>query len=67
MRAIQVTKSLEDPDVRERELRGLVEAMNQYQLTEGIILTLDEEGHEEPGGMQIQIIPVWKWLLFDFG
>ncbi len=67
VRAIQVTKSLEDPDVRERELRGLVEAMNQYQLTEGIILTLDEEGHEEPGGMQIQIIPVWKWLLFDFG
>ena len=55
MRAIQVTKSLEDPDVRERELRGLVEAMNQYQLTEGIILTLDEEGHEKAeGGMQIQ-------------
>lgn len=66
--ALQVTKSLvESPDVRQREVRGLVEAMQTYQLNEGIILTMDEEGFEEHElenhKMNIRIIPAWKWLL----
>ncbi|HEX2583471.1 MAG TPA: ATP-binding protein, partial [Chlamydiales bacterium] len=67
VQAIQVTKTLSDPDVKQREYRGLLEAMRIYQLTEGLILTLDEEGFEEidesNGKRQITITPVWKWLL----
>lgn len=65
--AIQVTKSLEDPDVKHREYQGLLEAMKTYQLDTGLILTLDEEGHEETQEdgrtIQIEVIPIWKWLL----
>ncbi len=64
---IQATKTLaESPEVKQREMRGLVEAMQIYQLNEGIILTMDEEGFEEiveNRKMKIKIIPVWKWLL----
>ena len=65
--AIQVTKTLIDPDVKKREFSGLLEAMKAHHLTEGTILTLDEEGeevvHEEDLKMHIKIIPIWKWLL----
>jgi hypothetical protein len=65
--AIQVTKTLNDSEVKTREYRGLLEAMHTYQLTEGLILTMDEEGCEEiqEGNqkMGIRIIPTWKWLL----
>ncbi len=57
--AIQVTKTLNDPEAKQREIRGLLEAMQSYQLTEGLILTMDEEGFED----RIKIIPIWKWLL----
>ena len=65
--AIQVTKSLNDPEVKNREFRGLIEAMHIYELNEGLILTMDEEGiekyREEDRHMQIKVLPVWKWLL----
>lgn len=63
--AIQVTKTLSDPEVKQREIRGLLEAMQTYQLNEGLILTLDEEGTEviDHENQHIKIIPTWKWLL----
>lgn len=67
--AIQVTKTLNDPDVKKREYRGLLEALHCYQLAEGLILTMDEEGceeiYEDHQKIQIRILPVWKWLLFS--
>lgn len=65
--AIQVSKSLSEPEVKKREFRGLLEALNQHRLTEGLILTMDEEGfeeiYEENRRIQIKILPIWKWLL----
>jgi predicted AAA+ superfamily ATPase len=65
--AIQVTKNLNDPDVKKREFRGLVEAMHIHELNEGLILTMEEEGveevYEDNRSLRIQILPVWKWLL----
>jgi hypothetical protein len=65
--AIQVTKTLSDPEVKQREIRGLLEAMHTYQLNEGLILTMDEEGTEnleyENQKIRIRIMPAWKWLL----
>jgi hypothetical protein len=64
--AIQVSKSLEDPEVKKREFRGLLEAMHIHQLSEGLILTLEEESseevREENRQMKIKIMPIWKWL-----
>jgi predicted AAA+ superfamily ATPase len=61
--AIQVTKTLNDKETRTREIKGLLEAMNEYGLNKGLILTDDEEGEETINNKKIKIIPVWKWLL----
>ncbi len=64
---MQVANTMEDPEVKKRELRGLLEAMQEHKLSKGLILTMDEEGWEEifedGRTMHIQILPVWKWLL----
>lgn len=64
VQAIQVTTNLSDPEVRNREIEGLMEAMNTYKLREGIILTENEEDKIEMNGFMISVIPIWKWLLF---
>ena len=65
VQAIQVTTNLSDPEVRNREIEGLMEAMNTYHLREGIILTENEQDKIELNGFLISVIPVWKWLLFQ--
>ena len=65
VQAIQVTTNLSDPEVRNREIEGLLEAMNTYQLQEGIILTENEHDKIELDGLVISVIPIWKWLLFQ--
>ena len=62
-RAIQVCLNLESPMTKKREIEGLLEAMQKYNLKDGIILTYDKEGEENINGKKIIIKPVWKWLL----
>lgn len=61
--AIQVTESLANIDTREREIKGLLDAIVFYGLSSGIIITEDEEDEISEGGYTIQVIPLWKWLL----
>ena len=61
--AIQVCLNLESPITKKREIEGLLEAMQKYNLKDGIILTYDKEGEENINGKKIIIKPVWKWLL----
>lgn len=61
--AIQVSKILHEPKTRKREIEGLLEAINQYQLKEGLILTEDESGEIKEGNITIRIQPLWFWLL----
>lgn len=61
--AFQVATHLSDPKVRKRELDGLLEALNNYHLKEGLILTENEEEILEVEGCRIEITPIWKWLL----
>ncbi|MBS0627675.1 MAG: ATP-binding protein, partial [Verrucomicrobia bacterium] len=63
IQAIQVTTSLFDKKVKEREINGLVEAMDVYNLNEGVIITENEEGMIEMDHRKIIITSVWKWLL----
>ena len=41
--AIQVSIYFGSPAVREREILGLMEALDEYGLEEGLILTMDDE------------------------
>ncbi|MCP5046278.1 MAG: ATP-binding protein [bacterium] len=61
-RIIQVTYTME-PGNRERELNGIVEAARAARLKEGYILTYNEEDELLIEGINIKIIPTWKWLL----
>ncbi|WP_440955881.1 ATP-binding protein [Methanosarcina sp. Mfa9] len=49
MEAIQVSTYFGNPAVREREVEGLLGAMQKFGLEEGLILTLDEEEVLIPG------------------
>ena len=59
--AIQVAWELADPATLDREVEGLKEAMREYRLDTGLILTLETTGRIEEHG--ITILPVWEWLL----
>ena len=63
---IQVCLELHDLSTKEREVSGLIEAMNKFSLSSGLIITENEEGEEtiERHGKtyHMMIKPIWKWL-----
>ena len=63
--AIQACDQFEGEITKQREIKGILECMQTYNLKEGIILTSDSEENLHTGNMQIRILPVWKWLLGD--
>ena len=60
--AIQVSYSLEDADTRKRETSALVALHQLHPLRKAVIITYDEEETIEAEGLQIEVIPIWKWL-----
>lgn len=63
VQAIQVSKDMEPGKNRDREFSGLTEAMEEFGLKEGIILTQYQEDTVKKDDYIINIVPVWKWLL----
>lgn len=63
IKAIQVTQGFIDQKTEKRETEGLLEAMDDFKLKTGLIITLDREGEKKVGGRLIRITPLWKWLL----
>lgn len=59
--AYQVCYTLDDFN-KEREIGGLVEALNKFNLKEGLILTNNQEDKFVIEGKKIIVQPVWKWL-----
>jgi predicted AAA+ superfamily ATPase len=62
---IQVAWSLGAVETKDRELDGLMDAMDETGLREGFILTYNEEETIKEEGKTIHILPVYKWLLED--
>ena len=60
--AIQVCYELNEKN-REREIEGLIEAIEKFKFKEGLLLTNNQEEELKLGGKKIVIKPVWKWLL----
>ncbi len=61
--AIQVSWSIHNQTTREREIKGLIEALTCYNLKKGLILTDDEEDEFIMNDFRITVMPTWKWLL----
>jgi predicted AAA+ superfamily ATPase len=58
--AIQVCFSLEDEKIRQREMQALIEVKDELRAEHLTVITDDEESS---GQGEINIIPLWKWLL----
>jgi len=58
----QVCRELTDEN-RRREIGGLVTACRRLNVTEGTILTEDQESEEEAEGIKISVLPVWRWAV----
>jgi predicted AAA+ superfamily ATPase len=58
---IQVSYELKEN--KDREIRGLLDAMDAYSLKEGFIITEDQDDEIMVGSLKILIRPLWKWLL----
>ncbi len=64
VQAIQVCYSFESNETKTREINGLKEAMETYDLAEGLILMNDiQEYTIEEDDKVIRIFSVWNWLL----
>lgn len=63
---IQVCYDLSDPETKNREIVGLVEAMETLHLSSGVIVTRDEENEVQEGGKNIFFIPAWKWFVSEW-
>lgn len=61
--AIQVSYSLRDEETRRREVSALEKMAKQIKIEQMIIITKDEEETIEANDYEIQVIPIWKWLL----
>lgn len=65
--AIQVCLEMENSETENREMAGLIEAMETYELTSGLIITQDtflQKIHTIDGKtFEIKVVPIWFWLL----
>jgi len=62
--AIQVSSDIRSDKTKNREISGLIDALNEYKLKKGYILTMDSYGKEEVAGKDVIIIPAWKYMLY---
>ncbi|MBW6471127.1 MAG: ATP-binding protein [Methanosarcinaceae archaeon] len=60
---IQVTESLTNQDTKKREIKGLLDATQQYGLEVGLILTDNEYDDIVQDDVTINVRPIWFWML----
>jgi len=58
---IQVSYELKEN--KEREVKGLIEVMEEFNVKKGTIITQDFSSKETNNDKEIEYIPLWKWLL----
>lgn len=63
LKLIQVCETLSDPQVRERETRGLESAWTALGDASAFIVTREDEGEITTASGRIRILPAWRFLL----
>lgn len=61
--AVQVSYSVDDPMTRQREVRALKRLTAAFPIEKAVIVTRDEEQTISEEGLEIAVVPIWKWLL----
>jgi predicted AAA+ superfamily ATPase len=62
---VQVCWDLAEPGTRERELRALEEAAEEWRADEALIVTRAMNAHLSAGKLDVAVRPAWWWLLED--
>lgn len=63
--AIQVCYELNE-DNKKREIDGLMEALEKFDLSEGVILTYDQQDEIQISGKTIKVDPTWRRFRREF-
>lgn len=63
--AVQVCSDLSDPATEAREVQPLQTTARYFGIKAAAIVTLNEERRIRCDGVDIEVIPAWKWLLRD--
>lgn len=61
--ALQVAAGFTDPETREREIKGLLQACRKLNLTTGLILTFDHAEKLTQEGIKITVLPAWQYFV----
>ena len=59
---VQVCYQLNDENF-DREYQGLLEAMQFFNVTEGVIVTLEQQDEFEQDGMKVKVVRLWDYLM----
>ncbi len=60
---VQVSYSIDDDDTKKREVKALT-ALNKYlPLKTAVLVTKNSEDTIVEDGLEIKVVPVWKWIL----
>lgn len=62
---VQVCYDISQSEVREREIKALIEAKEELHAEKLTILTWDEKRQINRNGNEIDFIPLWEWLTVD--
>jgi len=63
--AVQACYNLNDIETtRKREVNALLQLAERLKVKKMLIITKDEENIISEKGVEIEVIPAWKWLLF---
>lgn len=60
---VQVCETMAEPQTRKRELAALTEAMAQYGLETGTVVTRSETEQIETDAGEVSVVPAWRFLL----
>jgi predicted AAA+ superfamily ATPase len=63
IQAIQVCFDLGNADTRKREINGLAAAMDYFNLSKGVIITMDQEEELEKDGKSIRVMPAYQLMI----
>ncbi len=66
-RVINVCYQMDDPQTRKREIGGLLEAMDYFDLAQGTIVTAEEKETLFIDRKEVCITPLYEWLLENPG
>ncbi len=63
--AIQVSYSISDYETKAREVKALVKLNEFKSIINNLIVTYDEEDLIQENGLEINVVPAYKWMLED--